>query len=211
MKSTWTKFFSVLICSGLLIYFSAHATKDAAATAKGDKKMKNPIAIMDTSEGKIKIELFEDKAPNTVKNFITLADGTNVTEGIDAKYKGKKYYDGLTFHRIIPQFMIQGGCPLGTGTGSPGYTFPDEIHPDLKHKPFVLSMANAGPGPKGKGTNGSQFFITTVETSWLNGKHSVFGEVIEGKEVVQKIEKLGTPSGAPSKPVKINSVTIERN
>ncbi len=206
MKSLWTRLISVLVCSAVLIYISAHATKEVAPAAKGDKKMKDVFAIMDTTEGKIKIRLFEDKAPNTVKNFTTLADGTNVTPGLSEKFKGKKFYDGLKFHRIIPQFMIQGGCPDGTGMGGPGYKFADEIHPELKHKAFVLSMANAGPN-----TNGSQFFITTVDTPWLDGRHAVFGEVVEGKDIVQKIEKLGSPSGAPSKPVKINSVTIERN
>ena len=129
------------------------------------------VATISTNRGPIKIELFEDKVPNTCANFEKL-----VTQG---------YYNGLTFHRVIDDFMIQGGCPSGTGTGGPGYTFADEFHPDLKHDgPGVLSMANAGPN-----TNGSQFFITHVPTPWLDGKHSVFGRVIEGQDVVDSIRK----------------------
>jgi len=129
------------------------------------------IATIVTSKGTIKLELFADKTPNTVANFEELANSG--------------FYDGLTFHRVIKDFMIQGGCPLGTGTGGPGYNFEDEFHPDLKHDgPGVLSMANAGPD-----TNGSQFFITHVETPWLDGHHTVFGKVIEGQKVVNKIKQ----------------------
>src|ERR1700710_3292612 len=118
-------------------------------------------ATMPTSEGPITIELFEEDAPKTVANFKKLA--------------GDGFYDGLAFHRVIDDFMIQGGCPLGTGTGGPGYTFEDEFHPELQFdKPYLLAMANAGPG-----TNGSQFFITTAETPWLNRKHTIFGEVTD--------------------------------
>jgi peptidyl-prolyl cis-trans isomerase B (cyclophilin B) len=129
------------------------------------------VAQIETPKGPIKLELFDEQAPKTVENFEKLAaDG---------------FYDGLTFHRVIEDFMIQGGCPEGTGTGGPGYTFEDEFHPDLKHDSAgVLSMANAGPN-----TNGSQFFITHVATPWLDGKHSVFGKVIEGQEVVDSIEQ----------------------
>ena len=160
--------------------------------------MPNEIfAAFDTTEGKFKIKLFPDKAPNTVANFVGLADGSKT---------GKPFYDGTTFHRVIPDFMIQGGCPQGTGTGGPGYKFADEFHPTLRHnKAGYLSMANAGPN-----TNGSQFFVTVAATPWLDNKHSIFGEVVEGYDVVEKISKV--PRGSqdrPVKEVKINSVTIE--
>ena len=133
-----------------------------------------------TSKGEILVNLEFEKTPGTVGNFVALAEG-NLEN--NAKPQGTKYYDGLKFHRVIPDFMIQGGCPQGTGTGNPGYKFDDEIHPELTHDgPGVLSMANAGPG-----TNGSQFFITHVETAWLDGKHTVFGKTIEGQDVVNKI------------------------
>jgi peptidyl-prolyl cis-trans isomerase B (cyclophilin B) len=132
------------------------------------------VATFDTDKGTIRIELFDDKTPKTVANF--------------EKLVAKKFYDGLVFHRVIPDFMIQGGCPDGRGTGGPGYKFEDEFDPTLKHDgPGVLSMANSGPN-----TNGSQFFITHVATPWLDGKHSVFGKVIEGQDVVDKIQQGDT-------------------
>jgi peptidyl-prolyl cis-trans isomerase B (cyclophilin B) len=129
------------------------------------------VATFDTDKGVIRIELFADKTPKTVANFEKLVN--------------EKFYDGLIFHRVIPDFMIQGGCPQGRGTGGPGYQFADEFHPTLKHDgPGVLSMANSGPN-----TNGSQFFITHVATPWLDGKHSVFGKVIEGQDIVDAIKQ----------------------
>lgn len=143
--------------------------------------MENGIyAKFNTSKGAILVKLTEDKTPGTVGNFVGLAEGNLENT---ARTQGNPYYDGLKFHRVIPDFMIQGGCPLGQGTGGPGYKFDDEFHPTLKHdKPGVLSMANAGAG-----TNGSQFFITHVPTPWLDGKHTVFGYVIEGQDVVDAI------------------------
>jgi len=156
------------------------------------------FAAFDTTEGKFKLRLFADKAPKTVENFISLADGTKT---------GTPFYDGTIFHRVIPDFMIQGGDPEGTGRGGPGYRFADEFHPELKHsKPGMLSMANAGPN-----TNGSQFFITVAATPWLDNRHSVFGEVVEGYDVVRKISEVKRGAqDRPLKEVKINSVTIER-
>ena len=153
---------------------------------------KNSVALFETSKGNFRIELFEDKAPQTSKNFITLAN--------------KGYYNGLIFHRVIADFMIQGGDPKGNGTGGPGYTIPDEFHRDLKHAEGVISMANAGPN-----TGGSQFFITLKATPWLDNKHAVFGKVIEGMDVVQAIGKVKT--GAQDKPVEdvvIKKITIEQ-
>jgi peptidyl-prolyl cis-trans isomerase A (cyclophilin A) len=137
-------------------------------------------AKFNTSKGDILVNLEYQKTPGTVGNFVALAQG-NLENSV--KKQGEPYYNGLKFHRVIPDFMIQGGCPLGTGTGNPGYKFEDEFHPDLKHdKPGILSMANAGPG-----TNGSQFFITHIPTDWLDGKHTVFGNVIEGQNIVDSI------------------------
>jgi peptidyl-prolyl cis-trans isomerase A (cyclophilin A) len=166
-------------------------------------------AIFNTSEGMFKVRLFDDKAPKTVANFVELAEGTK--EWTDPKTRQKvtrPFYDGLIFHRVIDGFMLQAGCPLGTGTGDPGYRFGDEFGPGLKHdRPGMLSMANAGPN-----TNGSQFFVTLVPTPWLDNKHAIFGEVVEGMDVVQKIGK--TRTGAQDRPVNdivISSVKIEKS
>ena len=140
-------------------------------------------ASIETTKGIIKTELFFNQTPVTVANFISLAEGKN--NEVSNQYKGKKYYNGLTFHRVIPDFMIQGGDPTGTGSGSPGYNFKDEFVDELRHdSPGILSMANAGPG-----TNGSQFFITHKETPWLDGAHTVFGKVLDGQDIVDKIEQ----------------------
>ena len=141
-------------------------------------------AEMNTSKGKIILQLEFEKTPLTVGNFVGLAEGTKDFD-TSSRTPGQPYYDGLTFHRVIPDFMIQGGCPDGVGSGGPGYEFEDEIDASLKHDgPGILSMANAGPG-----TNGSQFFITHCATAHLDGKHTVFGRVIEGQDVVDAIEK----------------------
>ena len=148
--------------------------------------MENGIyAKFNTSKGTILVKLTHDLTPGTVGNFVGLAEGQLENS---ARPMGKPYYDGLKFHRVIPDFMIQGGCPQGQGTGGPGYNFDDEFHPTLRHDgPGVLSMANAGPG-----TNGSQFFITHIETAWLDGKHTVFGHVVEGQDVVDAIAQGDT-------------------
>lgn len=165
-------------------------------------------AIFETSQGNVVVKLFEKEAPNTVANFIGLAEGAKeFTDAKTGKKEKRNYYDGLIFHRVIPKFMIQGGCPLGTGTGDPGYRFADEFHPSLNHsKAGKLSMANAGPG-----TNGSQFFITVAPTPWLDNKHSVFGEVVEGQDVADKISNVPRDgSDRPKTPVVLNKVRIER-
>ena len=157
------------------------------------------FAVFDTTEGRFKAKLFQDEAPKTVQNFVELAEGTKT---------GKPFYDGLVFHRVIPDFMIQGGCPEGSGRGGPGYKFADEFHPSLKHtKPGLLSMANSGPN-----TNGSQFFVTVAPTSWLDNRHAIFGEVIEGFDVAEKISKMPRDAqDRPKKEVKINTLKIERS
>lgn len=172
---------TLLSCGGFLM--TAQAT---AAEAK------RRTATFDTSMGVFKIELFSDLAPKTVKNFTDLAE--------------KGFYDGVTFHRVIDKFMIQGGCPQGTGMGGPGYSIPDEFGKGLKHdKPGILSLANAGPN-----TGGSQFFITLVPTPWLDGKHAIFGQISDGMEVVEKIGKLPTDSrDRPLQKVVINKLIIE--
>ncbi|MBP2631190.1 MAG: Cyclophilin type peptidyl-prolyl cis-trans isomerase/CLD [Firmicutes bacterium] len=164
---------------------------DIAKESQVPTNQKNRIAVFDTNQGQFSVELFEDKAPITTKNFINLVE--------------KGFYNGLIFHRVIDNFMIQGGDPSGNGTGGPGYTIPDEFNRDLQHDSAgVLSMANAGPN-----TGGSQFFITLVKTPWLDGKHAVFGKVVDGLDIVKKIGKVKT--GANDKPVEdvvINQITI---
>ena len=173
------------------------------------RMMRMTTATFDTSEGTFKVKLFDDKAPNTVANFVGLAEGTKEWTDPKTGQKVKKpFYDGLIFHRVIDGFMIQGGDPLGQGTGGPGYTFGDEFHPKLRHhKAGILSMANRGPN-----TNGGQFFITLAETPWLDNKHAIFGEVTEGKDVVEKIGKTRTGAqDRPAKEIVINSVKISKS
>jgi peptidyl-prolyl cis-trans isomerase A (cyclophilin A) len=163
-------------------------------------------ALLRTNHGDVVVRLFPDHAPKTVRNFVELAEGTREwTDPRTRRTDRAKLYDGTVFHRVIPDFMIQGGDPLGTGTGGPGYKFGDEIHPDLQFtRPYLLAMANAGPG-----TNGSQFFITTAPTPWLNGKHTIFGEVVSGSEVVDAISHLKTGGGdRPVEDVVLESVEI---
>jgi peptidyl-prolyl cis-trans isomerase A (cyclophilin A) len=167
------------------------------------------LAHFTTSEGDFTARLFDAETPQTVANFAGLAEGSKSwTDPRTGKTVKQPYYNGTVFHRVIAGFMIQGGDPLGQGTGGPGYTFADEFHPTLRHsKAGVLSMANRGPN-----TNGGQFFITLAETPWLDNKHSVFGEVVEGMDVVRAIGGAQTskPGDRPIKPVTIESVTIER-
>jgi len=161
-----------------------------------------------TSEGKFTVRLFDKEAPKTVENFVGLAEGTkNWTDPRTNQQVRKPYYDGIIFHRVINGFMIQGGDPLGQGIGGPGYTFADEFHPKLRHdKPGILSMANRGPN-----TNGGQFFITLGPTPHLDDRHSIFGEVVDGLDVIQAIGRTKTDArDKPLKDVVIQSITIER-
>ncbi|HZE88077.1 MAG TPA: peptidylprolyl isomerase [Verrucomicrobiae bacterium] len=165
-------------------------------------------ATIETSEGKIVVRLFEKESPITVENFVGLAEGTKeFTDPVKREKTKRRYYDGTKFHRIIPSFMMQGGDPLGTGTGGPGFNIKDEFHPTLKFdRPGLLAMANAGPN-----TGGSQFFITQIPTPWLTGKHTIFGEVVQGQDIVERIcGTLGSPQGRPTKEVLVKSITIER-
>jgi peptidyl-prolyl cis-trans isomerase A (cyclophilin A) len=162
-----------------------------------------------TSEGNFTVRLFDAEAPTTVANFTGLADGSKEwTDPVSGRKVKQPYFNGTVFHRVIEGFMIQGGDPLGQGTGGPGFNFADEFHPKLRHsKPGILSMAN-----RGANTNGGQFFITLAATPWLDDKHSVFGEVVEGMDVVTKIGGTPTskPGDRPVKPITVQSVTIEK-
>ncbi len=173
-------------------------------TKKSEYKedIERPVAVFQTNMGTFKAELYAKECPETVWNFINLAEGRQETPA-----KEGNFYDGLTFHRVIKGFVIQGGCPDGIGTGGPGYRFGDECLPELRHEGAgILSMANAGPG-----TNGSQFFVTLASTPHLDGRHTVFGKVIEGMDVVNKIGVTNTDyNDRPAEPVVMEKVTIER-
>lgn len=165
-------------------------------------------ATLTTTKGVIVVRLFANQAPKTVRNFVELAEGSREwTDPNTGDPTTEPLYNGTIFHRVIQDFMIQGGDPLGVGRGGPGYSFPDEIHPELAFdRPYLLGMANAGPN-----TNGSQFFITTVPTPHLNGKHTIFGEVAEGQDVVDEINKTDTDArDRPDTEIVLESVTIER-
>lgn len=180
------------------------------ATAAVQIQPNGPTVVMDTSMGRITCHLFQKEAPKTVENFIALAEGKKdwTDPKTQQKMHNKPLYDGTVFHRVIPDFMIQGGDPAGNGMGGPGYQFEDETRgsPHKFDKAGKLAMANAGPN-----TNGSQFFITVAPTTWLTGKHTIFGEVVEGHDVVNKITSLPRNSqDRPKKDVTVNSVKIER-
>ena len=192
----------MLLCAALAL--------GCLASAQRGKVKRKPglYATFETSLGKIVCELYEKEAPKTVANFVGLAKGTKEWTDPKTGQKVKKpFYDGLIFHRVIPNFMIQTGCPLGNGMGGPGYQFGDEFDPSLKFdKPGRLAMANSGPN-----TNGSQFFITHVPTPHLNGKHTIFGQVIEGQDIVTKIGAVPRDTrDKPLTPVVIKKLTIER-
>lgn len=210
MKAMWVYLIALLLL-GLTFHSEAKTAKGEAKketekeVSKKDQKM---IAVFETNKGTFKVQLFPDKAPRTVENFVGLAEGTKeFTDPKTGKPTKRAFYDGLKFHRVIPNFMIQGGDPLGNGTGGPGYKFGDEFDPSLKHdKPGKLSMANAGPG-----TNGSQFFVTVAATPWLDGKHTIFGEVIEGMDVVNQISMARTgPMDRPVEDIVIKSLKIQK-
>jgi peptidyl-prolyl cis-trans isomerase A (cyclophilin A) len=194
----------VVLVWGLLV-----GVPGLSGSAEKEKTVAEPTyATFKTSMGEVVLRLFDDKAPKTVENFVGLATGSREWTDPKTGQKVKRpLYNGTIFHRVIPNFMIQGGDPLGRGTGGPGYRFNDEFHPDLKHnKPGILSMANAGPN-----TNGSQFFITSVPTPHLDNRHSVFGEVVKGQEVVVAIGNVPRgPGDRPLKDVVLQEVVISR-
>lgn len=214
-KVFWIYLFAFLLAA---FSFRAEAKTEKATPAKDKKekatkaeeKEKKPMfAVFETTKGNFKVKFFNETAPKTVENFVGLAEGTKAWKNPKTgKEEKKPFYDGLAFHRVIKDFMIQGGCPLGNGTGDPGYKFEDEFSPKSpKHaKPGILSMANSGPN-----SNGSQFFVTTVATPWLDNRHTVFGEVVEGMDVVHAIENTKTlPGDRPAEPMVIKQIKIER-
>jgi peptidyl-prolyl cis-trans isomerase A (cyclophilin A) len=179
-----------------------------AAEKDAWRKQPGTYAVFNTTLGKIVCRLFPDKAPKTVENFVGLAEGTKSFTDMQTNKTAKRpFYDGIVFHRVIPDFMIQTGDPLGTGTGGPGYRFEDEIAPNLSFdKPGILAMANAGPN-----TNGSQFFITVAPTPWLTGRHTIFGEVVEGQDIADAISEVERDNrDRPLKTLKIDKLEIVR-
>ena len=204
-KAVLTGILALSLAAGIGSIAGAEDVK--AEKKKAVKKEKGMSAVIETSMGKVVIKLYPEKTPETVANFVGLAEGTKEwTDPATGSKVKKKFYDGLGFHRVIPNFMIQGGCPLGNGTGGPGFRFKDEIVSGglTFDKPGLLAMANSGPG-----TNGSQFFITTAATPWLNGNHTIFGEVTEGMDVVTAIGNVARgPGDRPNTPVTIKKVTI---
>ncbi len=188
-----------------LLFLAISAIVFSSCNDKYPELQNGIYAEIVTNKGTAVAELYYDLTPMTVANFVSLAEGTNSM--VDSTYKGKKYYNGIVFHRVIKDFMIQTGDPLGTGTGDPGYKFPDEIVDSLTHKSKgILSMANSGPA-----TNGSQFFITLKETPWLNGKHTIFGEIVVGQDIVDSIGTTKTgPRDKPESEIKMLEVNIIR-
>ena len=207
----YLKAFWIYLIAAVLLTVSFHAEAAPKEKSKdkttADKKGKEMIAVFETNKGTFKIKLFAEKAPKTVENFVGLATGTKEWTDPSGKKVKTPLYNGTKFHRVIPNFMIQGGDPLGNGTGGPGYKFDDEFDKSLKHdKPGILSMANSGPR-----TNGSQFFVTVAATPWLDGKHTVFGEIIDGMDVVYDISKAKTaPGDRPVEDIVIKSLTIQK-
>lgn len=211
-RRTLLGLFCVFVCSPLSIGAAQtppshnHAQSQPSPVALPQEP--GVYAVIYTSMGNIICRLFDKQAPKTVANFIGLATGTKTwTDPATGKVEHRPLYSGTTFHRVIPDFMIQGGDPLGTGTGDPGYKFEDELSPDLTFsRPGMLAMANSGPN-----TNGSQFFITVAPTEWLNNHHSIFGEVVSGQDVADAISKVPRDSeDKPLTPVKILRITIRR-
>lgn len=200
-KILWI-YFAALV----LVAFGINADAKSTTAKSSKKEGKQMFALFETSVGNFKVQLYADKSPKTVENFVGLAEGTK--EWTDAKTGSKvkkPLYNGTIFHRVIPDFMIQGGDPMGNGTGGPGYTFEDEFQSGLKHtKKGLLSMANRGPN-----TNGSQFFVTVAVTPWLDNRHTVFGEVVEGYDIVEKISLAKTlPGDKPMEDIVLKKVTI---
>ena len=200
----WTALLAAVSGGGYWSYqqFASSKTQEERLTS-------NLRAVFDTNQGRIVCELYPAAAPKTVANFVDLAEAKKEFTDPKTGQKTKRpFYDGLVFHRVKPQFMIQAGDPLGTGTGGPGYSFEDEVSPKLRFdKAGRLAMANSGPN-----TNGSQFFITTAPTTWLDNKHTIFGQVVEGQDVAEKISRVDRDSqDKPRTTVVINKVTIERH